>query len=95
MSEDSTNKTVRIKLGIVNAWEPLDAEWNRKCTSNSNNSSVVEIDETRIDVDIEEAEKQINALTKRTRIFTIAFLTIMTLVFAGILLDRGSVCLSK
>ena len=62
---------------------------------NSKNSSEVGIDEAKDDVDPQEVENKINTITKRTNYFTKFVLIVMTLISSGILLNRGSVCVSK
>ena len=54
------------------------------------NSSGDGIHETKIDVDIEGAQNNINTITKRTRIFTTVVLILMTLLFTGILLRAAN-----
>ena len=81
MPKKSLNDTVGIKLGRrTKAWKSLDAKWKREYTSNTEIFSGIGINDTKIDVNIQDAENNINSITKRTRIFTTAFLIIMTLV---------------
>ena len=94
MPEENGTDKGRIKLGMIKAWNPLDAEWKRESISNPENSGIG-IDEKEKDADIQEAENKINAITKRTNHFTTFVLIAMTLVSTGILLNRGSICVSK
>ena len=94
----------RMKLGNVKARDPLHAKWKRKTILKSINRSEVGIEEKKNDVDIQEAENKINTITRRRRIkriyrrikyFTIFMLIVMILVSTGIILYRGSICISK
>ena len=95
MHEEYLTDKGRIKFGIVKAWDPLVVEWKREIISNAKHSPTEDVDITKDDLDIQEAEKKINAISKRTNHFTTFILVVMTLISTGVLLTLCSLCVSK
>ena len=92
------NDKGRRKLENVKAYQdPVYAKWKRKSIHgvNSENRSEVGIEEKKTDVDIQEAENKINAISRRINCFTIFILIVTILVSTGIILYRGGICISK
>ena len=94
MTENNFPVRINGKPIIVPAWITLDDTEKRQSSSNLNRLNAV-IDEKKKYVKLQDDTRKLNGLIKISKRIRTSVLVIITIIALGILIQQGSICISK